>query len=109
MNCRPGEEGSWAVAPIRNGGPRTPPEVAARRQPSRSGCPYPKVATATRVQLPYASAVRDPSGTPPDRRAAHGLVETGLQSAFRRADDGPRTRDLRLGKPTLYQLTASTG
>ena len=22
-----------------------------------------------------------------------------------RADDGPRTRDLRLGKPTLYQLS----
>jgi hypothetical protein len=23
----------------------------------------------------------------------------------RKADDGPRTRDLRLGKPTLYQLS----
>lgn len=24
---------------------------------------------------------------------------------FNEADDGPRTRDLRLGKPTLYQLS----
>jgi hypothetical protein len=24
---------------------------------------------------------------------------------FEQADDGPRTRDLRLGKPTLYQLS----
>jgi hypothetical protein len=38
------------------------------------------------------------------------LVDLGSEKpnacgAFLRADDGPRTRDLRLGKPTLYQLS----
>jgi hypothetical protein len=33
---------------------------------------------------------------------AEKLVITGL---FPEADDGGRTRDLRLGKPTLYQLS----
>jgi hypothetical protein len=28
-----------------------------------------------------------------------------VSSEFREADDGGRTRDLRLGKPTLYQLS----
>ena len=31
--------------------------------------------------------------------------ETAPQRGFPEADDGPRTRDLRLGKPTLYQLS----
>ena len=28
-----------------------------------------------------------------------------ISSPFYKADDGSRTRDLRLGKPTLYQLS----
>ena len=28
-----------------------------------------------------------------------------ISSSFYKADDGARTRDLRLGKPTLYQLS----
>ena len=43
-----------------------------------------------------------------DGEAAHPAVKDETRIGKRcepEADDGPRTRDLRLGKPTLYQLS----
>jgi hypothetical protein len=42
-----------------------------------------------------------PSPRPADSRSRKVLIS----SPFYEADDGSRTRDLRLGKPTLYQLS----
>ena len=48
------------------------------------------------------------SGSKPPERVSE-FSATGRnpasEAAFREADDGLRTRDLRLGKPTLYQLS----
>ncbi len=46
----------------------------------------------------YSPRPRPTPRTPKRRKPRRGR-------AFAEADDGPRTRDLRLGKPTLYQLS----
>ena len=82
----------------------------SRRSATRSARPartttsgLPRTNRSTRGRTRTQTVARDSCPQPPNSATRNQKRPNFL--AFLQADDGSRTRDLRLGKPTLYQLS----
>ena len=84
-------------------------DVASRGQPPQErgvGCSLlPAMSPATSAPSPQRPAMSPDAARPHRLLSAEGAEIPLLVKPFARADDGSRTRDLRLGKPTLYRLS----